>query len=333
MQQKYYADMSTDEDGTTSDDPILMGASSPIPAPAPLGGLFPDTTYALSRNPVTRKWSVKVMVDGEYQTIASDMTLQEARRRQAQAQRVGERPPASSQEVERAERGESMAITDDGVEGDATPDIPEPTATQGRRQAYKNLSDCKLQESFMETITELESRARFPHHAYVTVLENKLARMKEELERRNVSWFPSTQVEDVPEEAPYPEPEPAPMEGQTPTTPKEREKLARRFGRDIRTLMRNMQRPTPPYPDAADAIRAGIEKITDAEGQEEMLRAWRGYVDGDPKAEKVIRLWVDGGGLFDAPAPMDTHHPRNPRENPLPRPPGSPERPLWNLSP
>ena len=107
------------------------------------------------------------MVDGEYQTIASDMTLQEARRRQAQAQRVGERPPASSQEVERAERGASMAITDDGVEGDATPDISEPTATQGRRQAYKNLSDCKLQESFMETITELESRARFPHHAYV----------------------------------------------------------------------------------------------------------------------------------------------------------------------
>ena len=59
------------------------------------------------------------------------------------------------------------------------------------------------------------------------------------------------------------------------------------------------------------------------------------YKGGDPKAEKVIRLWVDGGGLFDAPAPMDTtpHYPRNPRENPLPRPPGSPGRPLWNLSP
>ena len=176
----------------------------------------------------------------------------------------------------------------------------------------------------METITELESRARFPHHAYVTVLENKLARMKEELERRNVSWFPSTQVEDVPEEAPYPEPEPAPMEGQTPTTPKEREKLARRFGRDIGTLMRNMQRPTPPYPDAADAIRAGIEKITDAEGQEEMLRAWRGYVDGDPKAEKVIRLWVDGGGLFDAPAPKDTPPPPQPAREPAPKAPRKP---------
>ena len=127
--------MSTDEDGTTSDDPILIGASSPIPAPAPLGGLFPDTTYAPTRNLVTRKCSVKVMVDGEYQTIASDMTLQEARRRQAKAQRVGEKPPASSQKVERAERDASMAITDDGVEGDATPDISERTATQGRRQA------------------------------------------------------------------------------------------------------------------------------------------------------------------------------------------------------
>ena len=103
-----------------------------------------------------------------------------------------------------------------------------------------------------------------------------------------------------------------------------REKLARRFGRDIGTLMRNMQRPTPRYPDDADAIRAGIEKITDTEGREDMLRAWRGYVDGDPKAEKVIRLWVDGGGLFDAPAPTDTPPPPEPAREPAPKAPRKP---------
>ena len=117
--------------------------------------------------------------------------------------------------------------------------------------------------------------------------------------------------------------EPPPLEGDT-TTPEGREKLARQFGRDMGTLMREMRRPKPPYPDDADDIRAGIEKITDAEGQEEMLRAWRGYVDGDPKAEKVIRLWVDGGGLFDAPAPTDTPPPPQPAREPAPKAPRKP---------
>ena len=147
-----------------------------------------------------------------------------------------------------------------------------------------------------------------------------------------MSWFPSTQVEDVPEEASYPEPEPAPMEGQTPTTPKEREKLARRFGRDIGTLIRNMQRPPPPYPDDADAIRAGIEKITDAEGQEEMLRAWRGSVDGDPKRRRSFASGWTAAACSMHRRPWTPHHPRNPRENPLPEHPGSPPRPLLTPS-
>ena len=120
--------------------------------------------------------------------------------------------------------------------------------------------------------------------------------------------------------------EPPPLEGDT-TTPEGREKLARQFGRDMGTVMREMRRPKPPYPDDADDIRAGIEKITDAEGQEEMLRAWRGYVDGDPKAEKVIRLWVDGGGLFDAPAPIDTPPPPLPAREPAPKAPRKPRKP------
>ena len=59
------------------------------------------------------------------------------------------------------------------------------------------------------------------------------------------------------------------------------------------------------------------------------------YKGGDPKAEKVIRLWVDGGGLFDALAPMDTPPPPQPAREPAPKAPRKPRttvvepEPIW----
>ena len=174
---------------------------------------------------------------------------------------------------------------------------PTPDEDAKWERAYTGVSDDKLQEVYRNNKAKVETMPESDPAWRMT--ERIRAGAMRELERRGVNMDDVAAVEMV---------EPS-MEG-VPSTREGRMKLARRFGRDIGTVMQEVMRPTPPYPDDADAIRDSIEKITDTDGREDLQRAWRGYVDGNPKATEVVRRWVDAGGLDDgAPASSDAPAP------------------------